>query len=524
MILKFSFLYKKSNKNYFLRIMQSLAFDYDLKHYDMIVGEELLFFVNGNEENLKSFSDDISSKLPLSLYFIFKSVEVVKDMSKEYSKNIEFDTSCFDFDVEELKNIKNINGEKFCDIFDYPRHKISFDILFKNQKITSKNQLLDAIKTIINKLKAKESVSLQTSKGLILLSLDKIDFDVILSSDISTINLYTRATQNEIDALATFEKPLVQLNIKDVFSSELGFSKALFILPYDPILSIISSFLVELEIPFLYLKYIKDDLNKLNDSLYYKNNHNDTFFEIILGENGYFIENKLLDSNVSLDSFIESNFDDLDSMFIIYLSSNNSSIFKISNLSNIIKIHFDMNPKKILQQLSNRPNGAKLVNNYTKHYQDIINYIYNFDDRALLSNNIIDILNTISIILGFTNNLIKDKIFEYADGYLRDVGPRIDFKTINIEGEVYYDPVATISSVMSFTLAGVEKETICYGIFDSLADFLINIIRDVNINYNVKDIGIIGNLFVNKIFFNKITKKIPQNSVLHYPNYIDFSK
>ena len=52
MILKFTFLYKNSNKNYFLKIMQNIATSYDLKHYDMIVGDELLFFINGNEENL----------------------------------------------------------------------------------------------------------------------------------------------------------------------------------------------------------------------------------------------------------------------------------------------------------------------------------------------------------------------------------------------------------------------------------------------------------------------------------------
>ena len=128
------------------------------------------------------------------------------------------------------------------------------------------------------------------------------------------------------------------------------------------------------------------------------------------------------------------------------------------------------------------------------------------------------------MVLGFTKELVADKIFEYADGFLRDVGPRIDFKTINIKGELYYDPISTISSVMSFRLAGVEKETICYGVFDSLADFLISIMRDVNINHNIKDIGIIGNLFINKIFFNKITKKFPQNFILHYPNYVDLIK
>ncbi len=520
MILKFTFLYKNSNKNYFLKIMQNIATSYDLKHYDMIVGDELLFFINGNEENLLSFSNSISAKLPLSLYFIFKSVEVAHDMSKQYSSNIQSNASCFDFDVEELMAIKNTKSEQFCDIFDYPKCKIPFDIVFDNQKIISKDQLLNVIKSIIDKLQSNESIFLQTSKGGVLLSLNSNDFDVVLSNDIYTIALYTRAVQNEIDALATFEKPMVEIKIKELFINELGFSKALFILPYDPILSIISSLLLEAEIPFLYLKYAKDR----KDGLYYDNQYNDRFFEIILGENGYFIEKKMLDSDISVDNFIESSFDSVDFMLIAYLSTKNPSIFRISNFPNLINIHFDTNPKKLLDQLSARPNGAKLVNNYTKNYQEIIDYINSFDVCESLSSNIIDILNSISVVLGFTKELVADKIFEYADGFLRDVGPRIDFKTINIKGELYYDPISTISSVMSFRLAGVEKETICYGVFDSLADFLISIMRDVNINHNIKDIGIIGNLFINKIFFNKITKKFPQNFILHYPNYVDLIK
>ena len=184
MILKFTFLYKNSNKNYFLKIMHNLATSYNLKHYDMIVGDELLFFINGNEENLLSFSNSISAKLPLSLYFIFKSVEVAHDMSKQYSSNIQSNASCFDFDVEELMAIKNTKSEQFCDIFDYPKCKIPFDIVFDNQKIISKDQLLNVIKSIIDKLQSNESIFLQTSKGGVLLSLNSNDFDVVLSNDL----------------------------------------------------------------------------------------------------------------------------------------------------------------------------------------------------------------------------------------------------------------------------------------------------------------------------------------------------
>ena len=208
-------------------------------------------------------------------------------------------------------------------------------------------------------------------------------------------------------------------------------------------------------------------------------------------------------------------------MLISYLSTNNPSIFRISNIPNLIKFDFDINPKNLLKQLSIRKNGAKLIQNYKNIYKDRIDYIDIFSDDIMPSKNILDILCSISVILGYTKELKPDEVFRYADLCLRDIAPRIDFKTINVENSMCYDPLSTISSVMSFTLAGVENEMICYGVFDSLADFFINIIRDVNINHNIKDVGIIGNLFINKIFFNKITKRFPQNYILHYPKYID---
>ncbi|RAX53823.1 hypothetical protein CCY99_05420 [Helicobacter sp. 16-1353] len=531
MILKFIFLYKHSNKDYFLKIMRKTATGLDLKHYDMILGNELLFFVNGDDENLSNFATQISYKIPLSLYFILKSVEVSKEMMKGYSSTIDEQSCTFDFDLSETINIKDINGEQFCDIFTYPNSKINIDILFDNKSITTKDKLKDSLNSITKMLQNGESVRFQTIKGEIILSLNNRDFDFILSNDISTINLYTRATQNELDALATFEKPYINLYIKEVFVNELGFKNALFILPYDPILCALSSILIDLEIPFLFANYDNGEYkkHKIKNGIDYINPFKERFFEIVMGENGYFIENKFLDStkdsNITkygLIPFIQSNFDTNTPLFVAYISTYHQTIFKIlDSNANIINIHFDMNPKNILKQLSLRPNGKKLLENYEKSFPDRIHFINSFSDEEIWSDNILDIFSSICVILGFSKILEKDRIFEYASLSLRDIGPRIDFKIINSDGEANYDYLASVSSSISFTLAGIDNETLCYGILDSLADFVINVFRDANTNYGIKDIGIIGDLFVNRIFFSKITKKFPQDLILHFPDYID---
>lgn len=541
MILKFIFLYKHSNKDYFLKLLQNTATKFDLRHYNMLLNNECLFFVNGNEENLSLFANQISFHIPLSIYFILKSVEVSKEMAKSHLPDIAKQTSTFDFNLIETLNIKDINSPNFCDIFSYPKYSINFDIFFDNNKLTSKENLKDSILQIAKMLKNGHVIHFQTQKGKVYLSIKNDNFDIVMANDISTISLYTRANKDELDALATFEKPSINLNIKDVFINELGFRDALFILPFDPILCALSSVLVNLEIPFLFLSHnVKNKIN-IKSGISYNNEFKDKFFEIVLGANGYFITKKFLENTKKEDlskknnnfnkniekqdspnDFINNAFEiNNTQMLVVYLSINNNTMFKIPDSSNLVNIEFDMNPKNIINELSKTPTGKKLILNYKKAFPEYFENVQSFDSKPILTNNILDIFSSISVILNYSKTLKKDKIFEYANLFLRDIGPKIDFKMKNINNGVFYNHLSTISSTISFSLAGVEKEMICYGVFDSLADFFITISYDANFNYGIKDIGIIGDLFSNKIFFNKVTKKFPPSLILHFPNYID---
>ena len=98
----------------------------------------------------------------------------------------------------------------------------------------------------------------------------------------------------------------------------------------------------------------------------------------------------------------------------------------------------------------------------------------------------------------------------------------MDFKNIKIDDSLHYDANLTIRSIISFTLAGTEREIIAYGLLESLVDYLVLIFRDAQNKNYIKSIGIIGDLFANKIFFDKITKKIPANFDLILPKYLDF--
>ena len=96
--------------------------------------------------------------------------------------------------------------------------------------------------------------------------------------------------------------------------------------------------------------------------------------------------------------------------------------------------------------------------------------------------------------------------------------PKSKLQTSNL----FYDELRTIRSIISFTLAGTEPEVIAFGIIESLVDYLILIFRDAQNQFGTKNIAIAGDMFANKVFFDKITKKIPADFKLIFPKYLDF--
>ena len=102
-----------------------------------------------------------------------------------------------------------------------------------------------------------------------------------------------------------------------------------------------------------------------------------------------------------------------------------------------------------------------------------------------------------------------------ASGKLHDLSPQDEFA-------LFYDESRTIRSVISFTLAGSEPEVIAFGIIESLVDYLVLIFRDAQEKFGTKNMGIIGDIFANKIFFDKITQKIPKDFNLVFPKFLDY--
>ncbi len=545
MTLKFTFFCKNANIDYFLGLLQKIAQNFGVESCVDFGAESLDFYASG--ENLGDFATALTNEIPLSLYFRFKNVEVCEKPT--HLKPLQNAQSS-----ENILSVSEINARKFL----------------------QDTALKDRLQDLCDCLKNGREIALNTSKGKIVLFTQKSDsqkcddlrdlqgdsqkhdsqdndFDFILANDISTLNLYTRASQDEINALATFEKPLIRLSIKEVFIKEVGAKNALFILPYDIDFRFIFSLL---EVPFLFAK---------------RTDSTDNFFEIVVGQRGYFLEKKFLDSRESkisnLSQFLDLNFASLcevrsnakqsagfvgkakqssikvdchdstqsveslndKNLFIAYISTANPTLIApFSTKTPFVKIAFDKNPKNILAKISTLENGDKLIANFKREFGERYEAIQALNSAPQISENITDIFECAAMILGASKSKSTNKsqnkrfIFQLAQSCLRDISPKVDFKNIKIDDSLHYDANLTIRSIISFTLAGTEREIIAYGLLESLVDYLVLIFRDAQNKNYIKSIGIIGDLFANKIFFDKITKKIPANFDLILPKYLDF--
>lgn len=545
MTLKFTFFCKNANIDYFLGLLQKIAQNFGVESCVDFGTESLDFYASG--ENLGDFATALTNEIPLSLYFRFKNVEVCEKPT--HLKPLQIAQS-----TENILSVSEINARKFL----------------------QDTALKDRLQDLCDCLKNGREIALNTSKGKIVLFTQKSDsqkcddshdlqgdsqkhdsqdndFDFILANDISTLNLYTRASQDEINALATFEKPLIRLAVKEVFVKEVGAKNALFILPFDIDFRFIFSLL---EVPFLFAK---------------RTDSTDIFFEIVVGQRGYFLKKKFLDSRESkisnLSQFLDLNFASLrevrsdakqsagfvskakqasikvdchdstqsvesrndKNLFIAYISTANPTLIApFSTKTPFVKIAFDKNPKNILAKISTLENGDKLIANFKREFGERYEAIQALNSAPQISENITDIFECATMILGASKsestNESQNKhfIFQLAQSCLRDISPKVDFKNIKIDDSLHYDANLTIRSIISFTLAGTEREIIAYGLLESLVDYLVLIFRDAQNKNYIKSIGIIGDLFANKIFFDKITKKIPANFDLILPKYLDF--
>lgn len=417
----------------------------------------------------------------------------------------------------------------------------------------------ELIESLAKTLLDNTAITLQRNSISFTLSLkntaqSKKEIPFILFSTLDSAQSYLRMSEAQKSMLASFEKPFISIQCKEVFTKEFG-SNAIFAgLSCDIIVLLLLSYLQKNhEISYLFytpqVDFIESDSIKL-DFNQQNSNKNPLESKAILCyidayPYSYTDKAKMLESTYSvaehiylshlqthknLSSLLKSN-KAKSARFIPFLSTTHKSEFLIekpqdteSSLQRILDISFSTDLYTHLETLHSYKNGDKLIANFTKANKDIVSQ-WNLAQHELeklgllnlitpssvmreskITTNLLDISLLIKQILG-----IKSSVLEYANRCVRDRGPRIDYKLIRMGDSIVLDYARILRSVMSFQLAGVENELLCYGIIDSLAEFIGTLAGDMMLNYGIQEVFICGDLLLKQCFLDKIIKAIPKN-------------
>ncbi|STQ84527.1 hypothetical protein [Helicobacter fennelliae] len=547
------------------------------------------FVIKGESQQVLDFANAVSETLPLSIYFVFEKIEPLtpltaekdltqkdttnesatngratpKNAKQKITQNLDSIKRFYKTqksishipNVQETKHILHIFEEqdsKDLEIFEAYQKRFFTQIFERNM-----SDLYQGFIRAIEALRDQKSIAFHTQRGVIELSLTQSD--CVLFFELGALQTFMRVDSVQMGILASFEKPSMRLCAKDVFRAELIAPHKVDVecmIAFDLMLALFGVVVRKFNIEYVFCldsatstKTSKQSNTENMEHIRYKLAYKIPPKQLLVcNKEGIFLEDKktmkdlfalikhhyvpdyTLNHTPKLDSSPKLH---SDKELIFYLSTaHDTAIWTYDGRAfhQLLEIEFSLNPNTLLQELESYTNGDVLIHNYKQHFgRDCLEFGIQSSPN---SKNLIEIFGVIAKILGLCDKNASiaqgvNSVLNYAKLFVRDKGPRIDYKMLkNSEGVLRLDCPRILRSCMSFALAGVDYPTLCYGILDSLGEFLGNFARDMQQNYSIYQVFLCGDMLAHKVFLDKITHYLPKNILLTLPQdgWIDTEK
>lgn len=498
--------------------------------------------VQGEQQAILDFSDSLQNYIPLSLQWAFKELVVLESFSQNNLIHLNHLAMTHFLTPLELQQLCAKESSDFCNLWgkfiDFEPTKIA--LLHKGQKseIQNAQDLIESLQTIAAYLKQNERVFVKTIFGKRELALldeknppkqeEIADDFCFMPNSLENVKSLFRVENEELQALATLEKPILKLAPKSIFSKFFPSPLVKVILPFEPYLVLLSKFLEPYAGVYLLplnqkrengiCEFVPQDSKPLLLSVaqnalilphrfetYQPNSFTHTFKQTILNES-------------------------LECVNLLYIGRHQTLFWVYFNQSfkETLEFSFESNLGAILETLKTLNHTTQnLLQNFSSHHYHLMQTLESLPKDSILSHNLLDLVGICGVLLGLGNasNLksCASAVIECAWKFLGKKGPRVDFRLErNQEDKIVLDTLQTLRSVMSFKLAGVESELLCFGILDSLAEFFANFSRDMEENYQTKGIVICGELFLNTQFLNQFVHYLPKTSEIYPCETMEF--
>ncbi len=539
MILEFSIDYRSSSLVYEKIFLDSLK-EHSLNGKIIKNHFSLKLYVEAEDiESLENFITNFSLSLPHSIYLYENGAQMVEKMPDgEYkfpTKNKKAPlSSCLKCsnEVMDSKSENYYNIFKECDVCGYG---------IDGEKENYKEKLQQAAKDI----KSGKTIQLNTFYGKYIVGLpSKICNDYkcdLVAYDYATVDEYMNATEDELKAIASLEKPFIKLarKMKFVLDYE-SVERELFRckLPDDLILHFLMQELFELNERLIFISKDKIDYNHTLHLVEPKEELepieivvSSSHRAILRGRKGLpkppELKDEAVPSQGALLSIMREHKLDFDNIASLYLSKEHgSSLIAHGKKYGFVKcLDFKFNfssMKEIFQAISQASEiSKKLVDNYTKKFPEHIEKIENISwESSKIS--IYELWGIIAIALNFTQTKnIHEAAQDLEDNnnkFLGDKGPRIDYVLIKEDTKAILDPLKVLRSAMSFKLAGVDDLMLSYGIMESFAEFISHELDLLKDSMDIEVIALSGSMLENKKLFKKLCKESSINHKLYTHN------
>lgn len=546
MILEFSFSSVSNNgilENLLHKILHKIIHKLPINGSIVREKNRVFLYVEGEEEELKFFSDELSGLLPLSLFFSLQEVKVVEKLPQESQLN-ECNVN-LPFTNAMLQQVLDEKSADFYNPFLAPEVGSTLNIqpplIYKDEDGQLEANLSSEFQNLIKKtalhVSKGKSLHVNTRDGIKRVTkLDENSLEVlknsdfyIMPTDLSLVEKAFIADENEIQALASLEKPTLHLRANLMFKNKN-------ILPENwadvKISDTILLFLLCKELFSEGVEFIAfQDEKEADISLTHKQGTNKEDLHVNILENKAVIPlkpNEFL-YHRELPHFEQKSHEKFITFLYEYeLFQKKSSCFYLSKehddkimtyseklgLVELVSVETPMSIEDILTQISNiDEGGAKLVANYKKEYSKVVENALHVKVPKDAPKNFYTLLGVVGVLFSFGNDIksAADVLLRYAKDFAGPKGPRIDVKMHNNGFPETIDMVKFVRSGLSFRLAGVDNEILSYGYLESIAYFVSDAADIIEKEFETTHVCLSGELFSFKRLLETSAKNIQPN-------------
>ncbi|BCZ19171.1 Protein hydE [Helicobacter sp. NHP19-012] len=467
-----------------------------------------VFYLKAPLKKAENFATELSQRLPLAFSFSFTGIEVAKEALKWQEQEV----ACPPIDISHAKDFLDPTHKDFC------APKAHFKSLsYHNQELTTPAKVQEAMQKAVQALQVGELV-VQTSRGVIALSPKPQNNSSVLFMDLASVLSVTRLEPKSAQVLCVYEKPTICTALKEVFVKEFGRLEIDALLPYDLGLALLAHFALEKGLSYLFLSKAPQSIPTFTYVCKAPSTPEQTYS---VAQNGLMLAHKRTPAKDTLD-FIQQEAPKSPHL-LIYLNFERPSCFWVyqEGYKQLLSVEQETHPQALLAQLQSNAKGRKLYANYKQAFPNLCASL----EQAPItppSSNLLDFLAGLLQVLGFSQTHNTHAIFKLATSFLRNKGPRVDFKLT--KEPLSLNPSPTLKSAVSYTLGGTDAPTMCFGILDSLAEFLGNVIYDAHTKFSCNQVYLCGEVFLQKVFLDLCLQYFPKECPALFPtNAMDYT-